>query len=64
MHDLPISRTHARYLGPVATDPPVVGLPIGVVKIQLGFPSPAEDFQDDEIDLSRVLVRNPPATFL
>jgi len=29
----------------------------------LGFPSPAEDFLDDEIDLNEFLVRNPPATF-
>ncbi len=29
-----------------------------------GFPSPADDYIDDTIDLSRHLIRNPPATFL
>lgn len=29
-----------------------------------GFPSPADDFLDESIDLNALLVRNPPATFL
>ena len=29
-----------------------------------GFPSPADDYIDERIDLSRLLVRNPAATFL
>ena len=29
-----------------------------------GFPSPADDFLDEGIDLTRLIVRNPPATFL
>jgi len=29
-----------------------------------GFPSPADDYIDDTIDLSRHLIRNPPTTFL
>lgn len=29
-----------------------------------GFPSPADDFQEDAIELPRWLVPNPPATFL
>lgn len=32
--------------------------------VKLGFPSPAEDFLDDRLDLNNLLVRNPPATFL
>lgn len=31
---------------------------------RLGFPSPADDFMDDAIDLHRLLVRNPASTFL
>ena len=31
--------------------------------IKAGFPSPAEDFQDQSIDLNKVLVRNPSSTF-
>ncbi|WP_328596015.1 translesion error-prone DNA polymerase V autoproteolytic subunit [Aureimonas psammosilenae] len=29
-----------------------------------GFPSPADDFLDEAIDLGRLLVPNPPATFM
>lgn len=56
--------TSARYLGPAAFDPPPLLRPISAIRIQLGFPSPAEDFSDDEIDLNRHLIRNPPATYL
>ncbi|PXW53731.1 peptidase S24-like protein [Methylobacterium sp. B4] len=31
---------------------------------QAGFPSPADDFIEDEIDLQRLLIANLPATFL
>src|SRR6185437_14043566 len=37
--------------------------PVGAVRARLGFPSPAEDFEDDQLDLNQLLVRNPPATF-
>ncbi|MBB3854736.1 DNA polymerase V [Xanthomonas arboricola] len=37
---------------------------MSAICVRLGFPSPAEDFQDDELDLNQVLIRNPPATFL
>lgn len=33
-------------------------------RARLGFPSPAEDFLDDMVDLHQLLVRNAPATFL
>ena len=55
--------TYARFLGSVAIDPPLQLRPVSGIRVQLGFPSPAEDFQDDEIDLNQFLVRNPPATF-
>ena len=29
-----------------------------------GFPSPADDFLDEAVDLTRLLILNPPATFL
>lgn len=50
-------------LGPAAIDPPVQARPIGLVRTRLGFPSPAEDFEDDSLDLNNLIVRNPPATF-
>ncbi|QDS17493.1 translesion error-prone DNA polymerase V autoproteolytic subunit [Xanthomonas arboricola] len=64
MLPLPPPHTYARPLGPACLDPLPLGLPLSALRIRLGFPSPAEDFQDDEIDLNQVLIRNPPATFL
>jgi DNA polymerase V len=55
--------TYARLLGPVAVDPPRAVRPLSGIRAQLGFPSPAEDFLEDEIDLNEFLIRNPPATF-
>lgn len=56
--------TRAVPIGPARVDAPVMRLPMGAVRAALGFPSPAEDFADDTVDLNRLLVRNPPATFL
>ncbi len=61
MHDTP---TYARYLGPAGVDLPALPLPLGTARVRAGFPSPAEDFLDDSIDLNDYLVRNPAATFL
>jgi DNA polymerase V len=49
-------------LGPARIDPASFALPIG--RARLGFPSPAEDFEDESLDLNDLLIRNPPATFL
>lgn len=61
LHELPV---HAHYLGPASIDPPALSLPVDGVRAQLGFPSPAEGFEDDGLDLNDYLVRNPAATFL
>lgn len=63
MLSLPPPHTYARLIGPACLEPALLGLPMSALRIQLGFPSPAEDFQDDELDLNQVLIRNPPATF-
>jgi DNA polymerase V len=39
-------------------------LPLLFYAVSAGFPSPADDFVEDEIDLSRLLISNRPATFL
>lgn len=39
-------------------------LPLAGDKVRAGFPSPAEDFTDKRIDLTRELVTHPQATFL
>ncbi len=56
--------TLARYIGPAAIDPARVQVPLSAISVRLGFPSPAEDFSDDSIDLNEHLIRNPAATFL
>jgi DNA polymerase V len=44
--------------------PTPVFLPMLVKAVPAGFPSPAEDHIEDEIDLHRLLVRNKAATFM
>ena len=61
---MPDNITLADYLGPAVVDPPPHAAPLSGVHARLGFPSPADDFLDDGIDLHRHLVRNPAATFL
>lgn len=50
-------------IAPAAIDPPRRPRPISAALVQLGFPSPAEDFADDALDLNELLIRNEPATF-
>ena len=39
-------------------------LPISQSYVAAGFPSPAEDYLEDKINLQKVLIRNPTATYL
>ncbi len=54
----------ATFVGHAAVDPPLLPLPVGAAPVQLGFPSPAEDFEEDSLDLNKLLVRNPLATYI
>ena len=57
--------TPPTLLGPVPSlGAPV--LPLLLARAACGFPSPAEDFfqEDDRLDLNERLIANPPATFL
>lgn len=58
-------RRQAEKLGlePVALDPEPLILKAVLTKVAAGFPSPADDYLDDGIDLNRMLVKNAPATF-
>lgn len=56
--------TLAHRLGPAAVDLALIHLPMAGAHARLGFPSPAEDFLDDTVDLNQLLIRNAPATFL
>jgi DNA polymerase V len=50
------------YLGPISEAE--LPLPFMGTRVCAGFPSPADDFLDGELDLQRLLVPNRPATFL
>ncbi|GJD41927.1 LexA family transcriptional regulator [Methylobacterium bullatum] len=41
-----------------------IPLPLLARPVAAGFPSPADDFIEEEIDLQRLLIVNRPATFL
>jgi DNA polymerase V len=55
--------TTAHFFGAAAIDPPFLRLPVVGARAQLGFPSPADDFLDDTLDLNNLLISNPAATF-
>ena len=56
--------THASLLCAAPWDARPLPLPMSASRPAMGFPSPAEDFEDEAIDLNELLVRNPPATYL
>ncbi len=39
------------------------GLPLFLTPVMAGFPSPADDYVDEQLDLHRYLVKNPASTF-
>lgn len=51
------------HMSPTILGPPIF-LPVYLKAVRAGFPSPADDHLDAPIDLSRTLIRNPPATFI
>lgn len=63
IEDMTAPSTLAHFIGPAAVDPVRQLRPLAGVRARLGFPSPAEDFLDDSIDLNDWLVRNAAATF-
>ncbi len=46
-----------------AINPPKVRAPLFGTKVRAGFPSPADDYVEDRLDLNELLVTNAPATF-
>ena len=49
---------------PAALDPTLLPLPLLGRLVPAGFPSPADDYLEGEIDLGRYLIERPAATFL
>lgn len=44
-------------------NPAKVSLPLYGTKVRAGFPSPADDYVEDRLDLNELLIKNGPATF-
>jgi DNA polymerase V len=55
----------AKDMGATAADPEPVPLelPLSSVRASCGFPSPADDYIEETLDINKRLVRNPVATF-
>ena len=47
----------------MSTKNAVPGISVELPEIKAGFPSPAQDYVENGIDLNRELVRNPSSTF-
>ncbi len=41
----------------------VLAIPLAQSSVKAGFPSPAQDYMSEEIDLNRLLITHPEATF-
>ncbi|WNV05748.1 translesion error-prone DNA polymerase V autoproteolytic subunit [Candidatus Methylospira mobilis] len=50
-------------IGRAAERPALLPLPLFLNRISAGFPSPADDYVEDRIDLNEQLIRNKAATF-
>ena len=48
---------------PVAAEPGALALPMAGATVKGGFPSPAEDFAVDRLDLNSILITHPQAMF-
>jgi len=46
----------------VSEDAMVISLPLYLDRVSAGFPSPADDYIEAELDLNRYMIRNPPDT--
>jgi DNA polymerase V len=46
-----------------ALDAPACLIPLGMVKLSAGFPSPAADYEEKRLDINEYLIRNPVSTF-
>lgn len=42
----------------------VISLPLYLDRVSAGFPFPADDYIEAELDLDRYMIRNPPDTFM
>lgn len=52
-----------KIIGRAAKLAPLVSIPLYACPVAAGFPSPADDFIEERIDLNRMLVKNKDATY-
>jgi DNA polymerase V len=48
---------------PVAADPAAINIPLMLFRPPCGFPSPAADYIEDELDIGAYLIKNKAASF-
>ena len=46
-----------------ASDETAMELPLAAEPVPAGFPSPAEDYRDQKLDLNQLLIKRPSSTF-
>lgn len=54
---------HLSIMGRVDTSAPPVKLPLAAGEVRTGFPSPADDYLEGELDLVEHLIQHPSATY-
>jgi len=54
---------HLSILGRVDTTAPPLKLPLAAGEVRTGFPSPADDYLEAELDLVAHLIQHPSATY-
>ena len=59
----PIPLVQIAYIGSAPPEPPYLPLPLMLTCVAAGFPSPADDYVEQMLDLNEYCVRNAPATF-
>jgi DNA polymerase V len=63
MDNLNLKSLHFTIFVPEKEPREIDGCDLYYVPISAGFPSPAEDYVQEQLDLHKLVVRNPPATF-
>lgn len=59
----PISSAQVAYIGSASAELAYLPLPLMLTRVAAGFPSPADDYVEQMLDLNEYCVRNAPATF-
>lgn len=56
--------SHLAFLGPAVPLLSAQQLPLVDMRLSCGFPSPAADYESELVDLNRLMLRHPDASFL